>query len=170
MRILGVDPGSLRTGWGLIGGDPGHPSLLECGVIRLRSPGAFAERLHFLQIQFEALVTRTAPTAAAVETPFHGTNARAAFQLAHARGVLLSVLGGVDVPVAEYSPATVKKAVTGNGRAEKAQVQAMIARLLGFDGRRSPTDVADALAVAVCHASSLGYRLALDCARTSRNP
>ncbi len=98
------------------------------------------------------------PTQAAVEATFHGVNARAAFQLAHARGVVLAVLGGEGIPVAEYSPASVKKAVTGNGRADKGQVQAMIGRLLGASARNGPYDVSDALGVAVCHAATLGVR------------
>ena len=90
------------------------------------------------------------------QAPFHGVNARAALQLAHARGVLLAVLAGAGVPVAEYAPATVKKAVAMNGRAEKAQVQAMVSLLLGLDEPLKQPDLADALAVALCHSSGLG--------------
>lgn len=160
-RILGVDPGSFQTGWGLVGGSPARPALLECGVIRLRAGGSFAERLARLRREFEALISRVEPTEAAVEAPFHGANARAALQLAHARGVVLAVLGGAGVPVMEYAPATVKKSVTGAGRAEKAQVQAMVARLLGTATLPKPTDVSDALAVALCHLASSGLRSAI---------
>ena len=159
MRILGVDPGSLRTGWGLLIGTAGRPRLLECGVIQLGPNSSLPTRLHSLRVEFEALVQRLHPTSAAVEAPFHGPNARSAFHLTHARGVLLAVLGGEGIPVAEYTPATVKKAVTGNGRAEKGQVQGMVGRLLGSGSQ--PFDAADALGVAFCHASSLGYRSAV---------
>lgn len=151
MRILGVDPGSLHAGWGLIGGMPRHPTLLASGIIHLPATGAFPTRLHRLHRDFEDLVGRLAPTAAAVESPFHGANARSALQLAHARGVLLLVLAAAGLPIAEYAPAVVKKSVTGNGRAEKVQVQQMVARLLGLRNQTPPRDAADALAVALCH-------------------
>jgi len=160
--ILGVDPGSLRTGWGLIAGTSACPQIVECDLIRLTPSAPFPDRLHALQVAFEQLVRRVQPTSAAVEAPFHGVNARASFQLAHARGVLLAVLAGEGIPVSEYSPATVKKAVTGNGRAEKQQVQSMILKLLGPGTVHPSFDVADALAVALCHAASLGLRSALE--------
>jgi crossover junction endodeoxyribonuclease RuvC len=97
------------------------------------------------------VIERHHPTAAAVETPFHGVNVRSALALAHARGVVLEVLAAAGVPIHEYSPAEVKKAVTGNGRAEKGQVQRMICALLVVDRAELGTDVADALAVALCH-------------------
>ncbi len=162
MRILGVDPGSLRTGWGLVAGTTTRPELVGCDVIRLKTSAAFADRLFALHVAFEDLVHRLRPTCAAVEAPFHGVNARAAFQLAQARGVLLAVLAGEGVPVSEYTPATVKKAVTGNGRAEKRQVRTMILRLLGPGTAHASFDVTDALAVALCHAGSLGLRSAVE--------
>ena len=170
MRILGVDPGSLRTGWGLVTGTTPRPQLVECDVIRLKPTASLPDRLYALHRSFEELVRRLGPTSAAVEAPFHGVNARAAFHLAHARGVLLAVLAGEGIPVSEYTPATVKKAVTGNGRAEKQQVQAMILRLLGPRPARGSFDVADALAVALCHAGNVGYRSAVDQATRRRCP
>lgn len=157
-RVLGVDPGSIATGWGLVGGSAARPVLLDAGVIRLAARAAFADRLHLLRSEFEGLLLRLEPSEAAVEAPFHGTNSRAALQLAHARGVVLAALGGAGVPVAEYAPATVKKAVTGSGRAEKLQVQRMIGRLLDLPTPPANTDEADALAVALCHLSGLEYR------------
>ncbi len=161
MRILGVDPGSLCTGWGLLGGTSSQPILLDCGVIRLPASAGFPERLHRLHVEFQELVCRLAPSEAAVEMPFHGTNARSALQLAHARGVLLAVLGSERVPMIEYAPAAVKKAVTGNGRADKAQVHAMTARLLGARLEGESFDLTDALGIALCHAASRGLRSAL---------
>jgi crossover junction endodeoxyribonuclease RuvC len=161
VRILGIDPGSRRAGWGLLTGHVSAPQLIECGAIGLTAAGAFPDRLHRLQHEIERVVDRLAPTAAAVEAPFHGVNARSALQLAHARGVILAVLAGAGVPVAEYSPANVKKAVTGNGRAEKGQVQSMVGRLLGLDAP-GDADVADALAVALCHLCTAGTRGALE--------
>jgi crossover junction endodeoxyribonuclease RuvC len=126
----------------------------------IRVPGAsgdLAERLLRLQQAFAAVVHRLAPSCAAVESPYHGNNARAALQLAHARGVILATLAGARIEVFEYSPATVKKSVTGNGRAPKTQVQAMVARILASTLAR-PMDLSDALAVALCHASISRYR------------
>ena len=159
--ILGIDPGSYRTGWGLIEDGPARPNLVECGVIRLTEGVSFPLRLHHLQTQFAILVQRLSPACSAVESPFHGASARSSLQLAHARGVLLAVLAGAGVPVTEYTPATVKKAVTGNGRAEKAQVGAMVLRILEVGTRSWPGDATDALGVALCHASSLAYETAL---------
>ncbi len=161
-RVLGVDPGSICTGWGLVGGTAFEPALIECGVIRLPKRATFPERLHRLLAEFTDLVGRLAPTVAAVEAPFHGINARAALQLAHARGVVLAVLGAAGVPVTEYAPATVKMAVTGAGRADKGQVGAMVGRLLGGSWTNSgSTDESDALAVALCHLASLRHRAAI---------
>jgi len=159
VRVLGVDPGSYRTGWGLVGGSAVEPSLIECGVIRLPQRAPLPERLHRLLAELQGLVERLGPTASAVEAPFHGINARAALQLAHARGVVLAVMGAAGVPVTEYAPATVKLAVTGAGRADKEQVRAMVKRLLGgaWAGTGS-SDESDALAVALCHITTLRYR------------
>lgn len=98
-----------------------------------------------------SVIERYAPSEAAVEAPFHGASARSALQLAHARGVVLAALGGSSIPVFEYTPATIKKAVTGNGRAEKSQVEAMVVRLVSGSVATGQTDVADAIATALCH-------------------
>lgn len=161
MRVLGVDPGSRATGWGLVGGDPATPILVEGGVIRLRAGAPFAVRLHELGSELEQVVARLAPECAAVETPFHGANVRSALQLAHARGVILAVLCGAGIEIAEYEPAGVKRAVTGNGRASKSQVQHMVSRLLRAPEPLEDVDLADAFAVALCHANGLRYRTLL---------
>lgn len=157
MRVLGIDPGSRVTGWGLLEGSPSRPRLVECGVIRLAAGASLAERLAALQGELEPLLARLSPGASAVESPFHGANARAALQLAHARGVVLAGLSAGGVAVVEYTPATVKKAVTGNGRATKEQVRRMVRRLLGHALPQASLDATDALAVALCHASSSGF-------------
>lgn len=151
MLILGVDPGSRVTGWGLVGGEATRPALIDSGTIPLPTNRPLAGRLLVLQRSLTGLVERLRPETAAVETPFHGANARSALQLAHARGVILAVLAGAGVEVAEYSPAAVKKAVTGNGRAEKRQVREMVARRLEARAPIASLDRADALAVALCH-------------------
>jgi crossover junction endodeoxyribonuclease RuvC len=161
MRILGVDPGSLHTGWGLVGGRADAPVLLDCGEIRLPASQPLPSRLHILTVEFTKLVGSLEPTDAAVEMPFQGVNARAALQLAHARGVLLAILAGAGIPVAEYTPATIKKSITGNGNAEKAQVQGMVERLVRSDLPSGGLDRSDALAVALCHMASAGRAAAI---------
>lgn len=150
-RILGVDPGSECTGWALVGGTALAPRVIDCGEIRASSRAPFPERLAHLRLEFARIVEAAAPSTSAVESPFHGTNARSALQLAHARGVILSVLAEAGVCPVEYAPATVKKTVSGSGRADKDQVRAMVARLTGVRETSLKHDVADAIAVALCH-------------------
>jgi len=156
--VLGIDPGSRVTGWGLVRGSAAHPALVRCGVIRLPARLPFPARLHRLRVEIEGVVAEAGPCVAAVETPFHGVNARSALQLAHARGVILATLAGAGIAVWEYEPATVKKAVTGSGRGDKHQVQAMVERLLGGRHEAKSTDLYDALAVALCHQQMSGHR------------
>lgn len=158
-RILGIDPGSYRTGWGLLGGSFHRPSLIDSGVIEIGASGAFPLRLSRLQRELQDLLSRLQPTGAAVESPFHGVNARSALQLAHARGVVLAVVAGTGIEVVEYAPAAVKKSVTGTGGADKAQVEFMVARTLGPAAARSCGDRADAIAVALCHLFATGSGL-----------
>ena len=154
-RILGVDPGSWITGWGLIGGSANRPTWLDSGQIKLGTAARpLAERLLSLHRELEAIVRDVRPTCAAVESPFHGANARSALQLAHARGVILAVLAGAGLEVVEYTPATVKKSVTGNGRAPKEQVRAMVDRMLSPGTPHRSSDPWDALAVALCHSAA----------------
>ena len=155
MRTLGIDPGSRVTGWGLVSGSSNRPSLDACGEIRLEARLGLHARLLALQTELERLLVEHGPEAVAVEWPFHGVNARSALQLAHARGVVLCTVAAAGLEPAEYSPATIKKAVTGSGRADKDQVLGMVARLL----RVSPSEIegndsADALAAALCHQQS----------------
>jgi crossover junction endodeoxyribonuclease RuvC len=154
LRILGVDPGSRITGWGLIGGTAGRPVWLDAGVLRLGSAtDDLARRLCRLQQGMEQLVLRLRPTCSAVEAPYHGVNARSALHLAHSRGVVLAVLASSGFEIHEYSPAAVKMAVTGNGRAPKEQVRTMVGHLLQLADLPSAGDLSDALAVALCHAT-----------------
>ena len=132
------------------------PRLVACGEIRLSEKQSIATRLARLHAEIVVLIDAHAPSEAAVEAPFHGANARAGLQLAHARGVVLAALGASQIPVFEYSPATIKKAVTGNGRAEKAQVEAMVACLVRGGIPRGKADMADAIAAALCHLFGAG--------------
>jgi crossover junction endodeoxyribonuclease RuvC len=161
LRVLGVDPGSLNTGWGALTGGPASPEVIDCGLIRLPAGRALPERLARLECSMRDVVSRIQPTVAVVETPFHGASARSALQLAHARGVILSVLGQAGLEVTEYTPAAVKKSVTGDGRAEKRRISAMVVQLLGDRIASERHDVHDALAIALCHLSHAAFQAAI---------
>jgi len=151
MRILGLDPGLLRTGWGLIDSQAGRLRYLDCGVIRPKSAAPMADRLAELFDALDALVMRTAPQAAAVEETFVNKNPKSALSLGQARGIVLMVPARAGVSVAEYAANTIKKALVGAGHADKEQVTAMV-RLLLPGAQIHIADAGDALAVAVCHA------------------
>lgn len=154
MRILGLDPGSLHTGYGLVEKDGPDLTLVEAGTLSCPRGTALAERLARLAAGLAELVERAAPGTVVLETPFHHRvhgNSRSLIVLAQARGALLATLGGRGLEVREYSPAEVKSAVTGNGRAGKEQVARMVGLLLSFRGELS-ADATDALAVAICAA------------------
>ena len=151
MRILGVDPGSLTTGYGVIERTRRGIAYVECGVIVPRRTLVLAERLGELALELAAVLAELGPEVVAVENVFSATHARAALVLGHARGVILATAAQAGLRVFEYPPATVKRAVAGSGRASKPQVSAMVRAACGL--RRAPRpDATDALAVALCHA------------------
>jgi crossover junction endodeoxyribonuclease RuvC len=151
LRILGVDPGTRRCGYGVVDAQGTRLLYLECGVIEPPARAPLAERLAELATEMAAVIAELRPEAVAVEDVFHGVDARAALTLGHARGVVLAAAGAAGLPVSAYPPATVKKSVTGYGRAGKPQIGAVVQALLAL--RRPPrADAADALAVAICHA------------------
>jgi crossover junction endodeoxyribonuclease RuvC len=152
LHVLGLDPGSRFTGWGVVALEGNRCRYLACGRIALPSGEPLARRLGVLAHELEALLVRWQPAAAALEEPFHGVNSRSLIVLAQARGALLATLARSAVAVAEYSPAEVKSAVTGNGRADKEQVARMVAMLLP-GCRDAVADAADALAVALTFAA-----------------
>lgn len=149
LRVLGVDPGSAATGWALVRSSGSRLHLESSGVIRPKG-GDRAGRLAQLMAGFAAVLEETRPDVAAVESPFAGRNPRSGLVLAESRGVLLALLGEREVAVTSYTPAEVKSAVVGHGRAEKQQIVFMVVRLLGLD-REPARDAADAMAVALTH-------------------
>ncbi|WP_421936592.1 crossover junction endodeoxyribonuclease RuvC [Phenylobacterium sp.] len=151
IRILGLDPGLRRTGWGVISCEGARLTHVAHGVIAPRDTLAFAERLRILFAEIEAVIEAHAPDEAAVEETFMNANAQSALKLGHARAMALVVPARAGLPVAEYAATVVKKAVVGTGGADKAQVGWMIARLLPTAGKTA-SDSADALAVAIAHA------------------
>jgi crossover junction endodeoxyribonuclease RuvC len=153
--ILGLDPGSLHTGYGLV--EKQGSSLTPVAAGRFSCPRDLdlPRRLAYLAGCLEELIACRRPDLAVLETPFHGMNARSLIVLAQARGALLAVLAGRGVEIREYSPAEVKSAVTGNGRADKEQVARMVRLLLAARGDGWSADATDALALAICCAQRL---------------
>jgi crossover junction endodeoxyribonuclease RuvC len=149
--VFGVDPGGFCTGWGLVRRIGPRVEHVESGVIRPKRSDAFADRLAHLHRELSTILTRTQPDTFAIEAVFHAEHARSALQLGHARGVLLLAAAQLGLTVCEYPPATVKKAVTGNGAADKEQVRSMVQMLLKEE-ITGAADRSDALAVAICHA------------------
>jgi len=151
MKILGLDPGTIATGFGIVVFEGGRLTLECCGVWRPPAKMALAARLEFLSAAAFALIGQAGPTAVSVETVFAAKNIASALKLAHARGALMAAAARANLPVFEYEPRLVKKAIVGYGQAEKEQVRAMVLSLLARQRARIPLDAADALAVAICH-------------------
>jgi len=155
VRIFGIDPGSERTGYGCVESDGRRHVLVACGAVAALPGDTFPNRLARIHSQLAALLTSHRPDCVAIENVFYAANVRSALKLGHARGVamLAAVEAGCDV--VEYTPAEIKRAVVGYGRAEKQQVGQMVKLLLGLNAAPTPHDAADALAVAICHLHSM---------------
>jgi crossover junction endodeoxyribonuclease RuvC len=151
MRVLGIDCGSRITGYGVVDTDGADCILVRCGAIRSRPSAPLALRLKDIHAGIVEVIREVAPDVAAFEGLFYSNNVQSALKLGHVRGVSLFAAAEANLPVYEYSPAEVKSAVTGYGRAEKLQVQQMVRALLKLDTTPEPFDASDALAVAICH-------------------
>ncbi len=154
MIIVGIDPGSLVTGYGVISVEGSRCRCVHYGVVRARSSrfdDTFPHRLKKIYSRLEQLLREYSPEVIAVEDVFYARNAQSALRLGHTRGVVLLAAAQSGVPLVEYSPLEVKKAVVGYGRADKQQVQLMVRRLLSLKQQPEPHDAADALAIALCH-------------------
>ncbi len=151
--MLGIDPGTSVTGYGVVDAEPGRAGgrLVECGVLRFARRSSLPHRLHELHKGITELITRHRPDALALEDAFYQKNVRTTLVLGHARGVVLLAAEQEGLKIAEYSPATVKKTVVGAGGAGKSQVAAMVARLLRLQQPPRPSDAADGVAVALTH-------------------
>jgi crossover junction endodeoxyribonuclease RuvC len=147
--VLGVDPGTAITGYGVVRGDRGSSTLVECGVIRTDARAALATRLAEIFDGVAELIERHRPDRLAVENAFYSRNVHTTLVLGHARGVILLAGARAGVAVHEYAPSAIKKAVVGAGAATKSQVQYMTARLLRLRASPSPADAADGVAAAL---------------------
>jgi crossover junction endodeoxyribonuclease RuvC len=153
--VLGIDPGTAQTGYGIVRGgarqgDLSSALLIECGVIRTAARQPLAARLLTIHEEVRALIDRHRPDAIAVEDVFYAKNVRTTVVLGHARGVVLLAGAERGLEVLEYPPAEIKKAIVGTGAATKEQVQFMVARLLRLKSAPQPSDAADGVAVALC--------------------
>ncbi len=151
MRILGIDPGTQQTGFGIIQEEGSNLRFVDCGVIRTSPKGPLSRRLHEIYHELRAVIERHRPDTLSLENIFVASNVRSALKLGHARGASILAAVNHQVEVFEYSPAEVKKSVAGSGRADKEQVQHMVQRLLALPEPPAPMDASDALALAICH-------------------
>jgi crossover junction endodeoxyribonuclease RuvC len=165
MRVLGIDCGTENTGFGVIDSDGNRHRLLTAGVVRTKVSAPFEQRLLAIAQGLRDVIREHQPEAAAVEQVFHAVNPRTALKLAHARGVALLVVAEAGLELGEYSPLEIKTSVVGYGRAEKGQVQMMVASILGLSEPIASQDAADAVAAAICHATNRAARRRAEAAR-----
>ncbi len=149
--VLGVDPGTLVTGYGVVCRNASGIQYIACGAIKNGSDSSMPLRLKRIHTGLCEVIERYHPDEFAIESAFYGKNAQSALKLGHARGVSILAAVSAEIPTTEYSPREIKKAVVGNGGASKQQVQFMVKSLLGLSNSRMLLDASDALAIAVCH-------------------
>jgi len=159
MRVLGIDPGTAVLGYGVVDSAAGRPGrLVECGVVETRAGDPLPTRLRIIHDGVTQLIERHRPDAVAVEAAFYARNARTTMVLSHARGVILLAAEEAGVAIAEYSPASVKKAIVGRGAALKPQVAYMVQQLLRLRTPPAPSDASDGIAIALTHLLACGGR------------
>jgi len=160
MRIIGIDCGTERTGFGVIDTDGRTHQFIDAGVIRTRVVDPLAARLYCIARELRSVIANCSPQVVAIEEVFHAVNAKSALKLAHVRGAALLLAAEAGLAVSEYSPLEVKVSVVGYGRAEKQQVQMMVLSLLGIGREFESFDATDALAVAICHGTRASLPMA----------
>lgn len=158
IRVLGIDPGSLVTGFGVVEQDANRLAALTWGTVRTSAKQTLSERLKQIYAGLSEPLQTWQPEAVSVERVFVADNPKSALTLGHARGVALLAAAHADVDLVEYSALEIKMAVVGYGRASKPQVQQMVKHLLRLDDVPKPADAADALAAAICHLHTYGFR------------
>lgn len=174
MRVLGIDPGSETTGWGVVEGDADGRKyrLIEFGAVKLKTSATFSSRLLKISRGLEEIIARLKPDACAIEDAFYANNPKVILKLGQVRGVALLAAESAALEISEYSPRLIKQTVAGYGNADKRQVQEMVRVLLALTSIPEPNDAADALAVAICHFHHAGIRRRLVAAdsRVKINP
>lgn len=158
MIILGIDPGSLNCGYGLLEIENRQIVAAGCDVITLNPKLHLPERLLQIRDQIREVILKYKPDVASVESIFYGKNIKSAFTLGHARGAILLTLAEQEIPIFEYSPREVKKSIVGNGNASKEQVLYMVTQFLKLKKAPKSQDAADALANAICHYNRVRFK------------
>lgn len=161
MIVLGIDPGTANTGFGVVSDGRGRMHAIDGGVIETRAGTAAEQRLTIIHERVRALIEEHRPDAVALEDLYFGANARSAFAVGQARGVVMLAAGQAGLPCASYTPQQVKSAVCGSGRAGKDQVGRMVQALLALAEAPTPDHAADALAVAICHVNRAPFAVAV---------
>ncbi|MFQ5824843.1 MAG: crossover junction endodeoxyribonuclease RuvC [bacterium] len=168
MRILGVDPGTVITGFGVLEKKQNECFIVDYGILNLSSQKQFSKRLQKIYDGISGVINLYQPDEFAIEDIFYAENARVALKMGHARGVAILAAVNHHLPTSEYSPREIKQSVVGNGGASKEQVQRMVQQILRMDKIPEPYDAADAIAVALCHLHHLESKNDLPCARSNR--
>jgi crossover junction endodeoxyribonuclease RuvC len=157
--VLGIDPGTAVTGYGVVKGERmAAPQLIECGIIRTKPRESLAQRLQEIHAGIVELIERHRPDAISIEDVFYARNVRTTIVLGHARGVILLAAANAQIEIAEYPPAEIKKAVVGTGAATKVQVQFMVTRLLRLKSAPQPADASDGVAAALAHVMGARFK------------
>lgn len=159
MRVIGIDPGTAITGWGVIEGEGQNLVMVAGGAITTTAGTPLPRRLQIIYQELTQIIGQWQPETAAIEELFFGKNAKTALVVGHGRGAAMLALANADLPITEYKPLEVKQAITGYGGAGKQQIQQMVKLLLGLDEAPRPDDIADALAVAICHLHSARLKM-----------
>jgi crossover junction endodeoxyribonuclease RuvC len=157
--VIGIDPGTAITGWGVVEGDGNDLEAIAYGVVTTPAGTPLPQRLQVIYRELTELLVRWQPESSAIEELFFSKNAKTALAVGHGRGAAMLALANADLPITEYKPLEVKQAITGHGGADKQQMQQMVKLLLSLDELPRPDDAADALAVAICHLHSARLRL-----------
>lgn len=151
MKVLGIDPGTGRVGWGIVSHEKGVDSLIECGCFETTVKSELPERLHKIYLFLKDLIKKHKPDVLAVESLFFATNVKTAFDVGAAKGVILLAGEEAKLPIFQYTPLQVKSSLTGYGKAEKHQIQFMVTKILHLKETPKPDDAADAVAIALTH-------------------
>lgn len=162
MRVLGIDPGSIITGYGIVEKNGNDLNTLKWGAIRTKRSQSFPEKLKKIYDDLTEIIKTYEPSVAAIENIFFAENAKSALKLGHVRGatILASINSGLET--AEYTPLEIKQSITGYGRADKTQIQIMVTKLLCLKETPKPFDASDALAVAICHLHSAAFKKSIE--------
>ena len=159
MRVIGIDPGTAITGWGVVEGDGNQLTMVAYGVVTTPAGTPLPQRLQTIYHELTGIIQEWQPETSAIEELFFSKNAKTALTVGHGRGVAMLALANSNLPIVEYKPLEIKQAITGHGGADKQQMQQMVKLLLELDDIPRPDDAADGLAVAICHLHSARLRL-----------